>query len=224
MRDSGRWCGGRNRRRPTSCRGCWRRRCVGRRRGRSSRCAMSAPSQLRGLVASAARRRPADRDRAAAAGEERGAGDRGRGAGVRREPDLGQHPARRLRAFDRCRADDPGAARASRCLRRCRGSRSGPRGQSIAAAVEALGERMAVISERRGPVIGLSLLAWLVVLALVRWSARRPGGAARSARSRLLASASSTCRCSCWSARRSSRARGVEQAAGHASARRCWRR
>jgi hypothetical protein len=31
-------------------------------------------------------------------------------------------------------------------------------------AVTALGERMAVISERRGPVIGLSLLVWLVLL------------------------------------------------------------
>ncbi|HEY4780144.1 MAG TPA: hypothetical protein VIH47_11185 [Solirubrobacterales bacterium] len=34
------------------------------------------------------------------------------------------------------------------------------------AAVEALGERMAVISERRGPVIGLSLLAWALALGL----------------------------------------------------------
>ncbi len=33
-------------------------------------------------------------------------------------------------------------------------------------AVADLGDRMAVISERRGPVIGLSLLVWLVVLAL----------------------------------------------------------
>ncbi len=32
------------------------------------------------------------------------------------------------------------------------------------AAVEALGDRMAVISGRRGPVIGLSLLAWIVAL------------------------------------------------------------
>jgi len=35
------------------------------------------------------------------------------------------------------------------------------------AAVEELGDRLAVISERRGPVIGLTLLAWLVALALV---------------------------------------------------------
>ena len=34
------------------------------------------------------------------------------------------------------------------------------------AAVEELGDRLAVISERRGPVIGLTLLAWLVVLGL----------------------------------------------------------
>src|SRR5262249_41434130 len=33
------------------------------------------------------------------------------------------------------------------------------------AAVESLGDRMAVISERRGPVIGLALLAWLLSLA-----------------------------------------------------------
>jgi len=33
-------------------------------------------------------------------------------------------------------------------------------------AVEALGERMAVISERRGPVVGLSLLAWVLALGL----------------------------------------------------------
>ena len=44
------------------------------------------------------------------------------------------------------------------------------------AAVEALGDRMAVISERRGPVIGLSLLAWVW-----RWgsSRSRRGAAAR---------------------------------------------
>ncbi|MGE0066619.1 MAG: hypothetical protein AB7T48_04620 [Solirubrobacterales bacterium] len=34
------------------------------------------------------------------------------------------------------------------------------------AAIESLGERMGVISHRRGPVIGLSLLAWLVALGL----------------------------------------------------------
>ncbi len=34
------------------------------------------------------------------------------------------------------------------------------------AAVEALGTRMAVISERRGPVIGLSLLVWVLALGL----------------------------------------------------------
>ena len=39
-------------------------------------------------------------------------------------------------------------------------------GQVDVAAVELLAARMDVISERRGPVIGLSLLAWLVVLGL----------------------------------------------------------
>ncbi len=39
-------------------------------------------------------------------------------------------------------------------------------GEVDPAAVAALGERMAVISERRGPVIGLSLLAWVLVLGL----------------------------------------------------------
>jgi hypothetical protein len=34
------------------------------------------------------------------------------------------------------------------------------------AAIESLGDRMSVISGRRGPVIGVSLLAWFVVLAL----------------------------------------------------------
>jgi hypothetical protein len=34
------------------------------------------------------------------------------------------------------------------------------------AAIESLGRRMAVISERRGPVIGVSLLVWLVVFGL----------------------------------------------------------
>ncbi len=37
-------------------------------------------------------------------------------------------------------------------------------GEVDPAAVESLGDRMAVISERRGPVIGLSLLAWLLAL------------------------------------------------------------
>jgi hypothetical protein len=34
------------------------------------------------------------------------------------------------------------------------------------ASIEALGERMGVVSERRGPVIGVSLLVWLVVFGL----------------------------------------------------------
>lgn len=39
-------------------------------------------------------------------------------------------------------------------------------GEADPAAVEELGERMAVIGQRRGPVIGYSLLVWLVGLAL----------------------------------------------------------
>jgi hypothetical protein len=46
-------------------------------------------------------------------------------------------------------------------------------------AVAALGQRLAVISERRGPVIGLSLLVWLAVLGLAvvigQGRAARPG-------------------------------------------------
>jgi hypothetical protein len=44
------------------------------------------------------------------------------------------------------------------------------------AAVESLGDRMAVISDRRGPVIGLALLAWIVALAVAA-----AAGAARPA-------------------------------------------
>ena len=79
-----------------------------------------------------------------------------------------------------------------------------------AAAIESLGERMAVISERRGPVIGLSLLVWLVVAGpgargqLAGGSARVGDAAGRPERS-------STCRCCCLPARRSSRARTSEQ-------------
>ena len=47
---------------------------------------------------------------AAAAGGGRGAGDRDCRAGVRGEPDLGQHPTRRLCAVHGRRADDPGVA------------------------------------------------------------------------------------------------------------------
>jgi len=52
-------------------------------------------------------------------------------------------------------------------------------GRVDAAAVEALGARMAVISERRGPVVGLSLLAWVLALglaiAVTRGAAGRAG-------------------------------------------------
>ncbi len=50
-------------------------------------------------------------------------------------------------------------------------------GEVDPAAVIALGERMAVISERRGPVIGLSLLAWVLALGLAIAATR--GAAAR---------------------------------------------
>lgn len=47
------------------------------------------------------------------------------------------------------------------------------------AAIESLGERMAVISGRRGPVIGVSLLVWLVVFGLAALvSSERVGRAA----------------------------------------------
>ncbi len=46
-------------------------------------------------------------------------------------------------------------------------------------AIESLGERMAVISHRRGPVIGLSLLAWLLTLGIVAAASR--GALARPA-------------------------------------------
>jgi hypothetical protein len=45
------------------------------------------------------------------------------------------------------------------------------------AAVAGLGERLSVISERRGPVIGLSLLCWIVLAALIAIASR--GRAAR---------------------------------------------
>jgi hypothetical protein len=47
-----------------------------------------------------------------------------------------------------------------------------------AAAVESIGDRMAVISERRGPVIGLALAAWILALA----AAAAAGGAGASKR------------------------------------------
>ena len=52
-------------------------------------------------------------------------------------------------------------------------------GEVDSAAVESLGERMAVIPERRGPVIGLCLLAWPLAAGAAR---RRVAGAARPAR------------------------------------------
>ena len=66
----------------------------------------------------------------AAAGRKRGAGDRHRRPRLRRKPDLGQHPPRRLRALHRHRADDPRSARGSPCPRRSRASRSAARAAS----------------------------------------------------------------------------------------------
>ena len=51
-------------------------------------------------------------------------------------------------------------------------------GTADVAAIESLGDRMGVISERRGPVIGFSLLAWFLVLGLALAATR--GRAARS--------------------------------------------
>ena len=52
-------------------------------------------------------------------------------------------------------------------------------GEVDPAAVESLGERMALIPDRRGPVIGFALLAWVVLLALLTVASRgrvaRPG-------------------------------------------------
>ena len=79
------------------------------------------------------------------------------------------------------------------------------------AAIESLGARMAMISERRGPVIGFSLLAWL--RAARAGGRRQPraagaaGGAAGRARRRLPAAGRS------WPARRSNRGR---------ASKRCW--
>ena len=75
----------------------------------------------------------ADRAREAAPGRRRGAGDRHRRPRLRRQPDLGQHPPRRLRALDRHRADDPRSASGSPCPRRCRASRSAARAASTPA-------------------------------------------------------------------------------------------
>ena len=83
------------------------------------------------------------------------------------------------------------SASGSPSRRRCPGSRSAPRAPSTPAAVESLGERMAAIPDRRGPVIGFSLLAWLVLLALLA-AASRGGSPGRACG--WPASPSSTCR------------------------------
>ncbi len=62
-------------------------------------------------------------------------------------------------------------------------------GKVDAAAIEALGARMAVISHRRGPVIGLNIVIWLAALALLvllsRGRLARACGPGRRARARL---------------------------------------
>ena len=83
-------------------------------------------------------------------------------------------------------------------------------GRSTSAAIDARGARMAVISERRGPVIGLSLLVWLRRLrpggaGRLAAGLRAVGGPAARAQRRLPAAAAAA------SARRSSRARRAEQ-------------
>ncbi len=58
-------------------------------------------------------------------------------------------------------------------------------------AIESLGERMGVISHRRGPVIGLSLLAWILALglavALTKGALARPAVRARRPRGHIYA-------------------------------------
>lgn len=51
-------------------------------------------------------------------------------------------------------------------------------GEVDVAAIESLGERLAVISHRRGPVIGLSLLAWLGALLIAVLASRGAAGRA----------------------------------------------
>ena len=113
-----------------------------------------------------------------------GAGDRDRRAGVRRQPDLGQHPHRRLRALDRHRADDPGAVRVA-VPSQMSGQPIRAEGRVDSAAMESLGERMAVISERRGPVIGVEpagLAACLGLGACSSLGGGRPASAVQARR------------------------------------------
>ena len=130
-------------------------------------------------AAESARRRPADRDRGPPPPETEALaiGIAGRGFDGNLTSDSTR--TRRLRPLHRRRADDPR-------LVRDRGAvgdvgRADPRrgGGRLRRRWIALGERMAVISDRRGSGDRLSLLVWIVVSALVAAASRgalRPAG------------------------------------------------
>ena len=75
-------------------------------------------------------------------------------------------------------------------LRRCPGSRFGSEGSVDVGGGRELGDRLATISERRGPAIGVSLAVWLLALGLA--VAATAGSRARQGEADL-GSASSTC-------------------------------
>ena len=136
----------------------------------------SSLRQLPALVGGLRGERSPDRDRETASRQRPGAGDRDRRAGVRREPHLRQHPDERVRALHRYRADDLAAAGDRDSLADV-GAADSLRGGRRSGAVVSLGNRMAAISGRRGPVIGVALAVWLVGLALAVAATR--GRAAR---------------------------------------------
>ena len=146
------------------------------------------------------------------------------GPRLRRRPDLRQHPHRRLRPLHRHRADGPRAPRDRGPVARCRVGRSAREGGRRPG-----GDRIARRDgwrrspQRRGPVIGFALLAWLArPRAAVAAIGRGPARPARACASP--AWRSSTCRCCCCSAAALEPSQGAEQLLGDASARRCWRR
>ena len=102
------------------------------------------------LAAELARRRPADRDRAAAAAEHCQLAIGIAGAGLRRQPDLGQHPDRRLRRSRPTSRRPSSAGSASTVPREMSGSRSAPRAAPTSARWPSLGDRLAAIPSRRG--------------------------------------------------------------------------